>query len=171
MCWYNLVVRTMSDYLLLGVLESCSRNRCSFSFTVFQNQVGTHILPVHLSGTAVNHLHVKVADISPVSFILHHQCFSLSFIHLVKKPLDPRLIDMGTNDGPQDLMKLFQINSRLCSVCCTSFAVQYCGKSISEMLQVLRAQFLCRADTVCFITAKSKDLFKGVQASSFIDVW
>lgn len=111
------------------------------------------------------------AHISPVSLILHHQCFSLSLIHLIKKPLDPRLIDMGSNDRPQDLMKLFQINSRLCSVCCTSFVVQYCGKSISEMLQVLRTQFLCRADSICFITAESKDLFKGVYASRFIDVW
>lgn len=64
MCWHNLVVRTMSDYLLLGVLESCSGDRCPFSFTVFQKQVGTHILPVHLSGTAVIHLHVKVLTLA-----------------------------------------------------------------------------------------------------------
>lgn len=97
--------------------------------------------------------------ISPVSLIPHHQCFSLSFIHLIEKFLDPRLIDLGTHDRPQDLIKLFQINSRLCSVCYNCFAVQYCSECISEMLQVLRAQFLCRADSICSITAQSKDLF------------
>lgn len=57
----------MSDDLLLGVLESCSGNRGPFSFTVLQKQVGTHILPRHLSGTAVVHLHVKV-----FTLVLYH---------------------------------------------------------------------------------------------------
>lgn len=57
----------MSDDLLPGVLESCSGNRGPLSFTVLQKQVGTHILPPHLSGTAVVHLPVKV-----FTLVLYH---------------------------------------------------------------------------------------------------
>lgn len=53
--WLYLVVRTMSDDLLLGVLESCCGNRGPFSFGVFQEEVGTHILPTYLSSaTAID---------------------------------------------------------------------------------------------------------------------
>ena len=100
-------------------------------------------------------------------------CWKVIFIstvsvYLTEKPLNPRVLNIRTNHCPQNLKKLFKRHPSLLTSCSallppsTRPVFMYLplsssrshGERISQELQLLGAQLLCRTDSAAGVTAE-----------------
>lgn len=91
-----------------------------------------------------------------------HTASSACFLYLIIESLSPRVINTWCDHRSQQLLELFQLNSRFFSFIPTCFlwpaglwSHSWTGEWISQELQMLWSQFLCRTGTTSWITAET----------------